>query len=218
MKICIVGLGNMGQSIYDALERGGFEVVGCDKEDDLSEKVIGADAVVIAVKPQSFESIGSGADLSGKLVISIMAGVSVEKIIKVLGSKKIVRVMPNLPLQVGAAFSGWYASDDVLNEEKDAIVDILMSFGTEVEVDNEDDIDKITALSGSGPAYYYYMNRALRMKAMDMGLSEEQARKIARGTFLGAAKLLEEGEDCSGKLISKISSRGGTTEAAVKHL
>lgn len=218
MKICVVGLGNMGQAVYEGLERGGFGVLGCSREDDLSEKAEGCDVILVAVKPQSFDEMASGIDLGEKLIISIMAGVSVSRIAKGLGSAKVVRVMPNLPLQVGAAFSGWYASSDVSAEEKELVSDILMSFGTEVEVENEDDIDKITALSGTGPAYYYYLNRALKMKAVGMGFSEEQAKKIASGTFFGAAKLLEESEDCSGSLIKKISSKGGTTEAAVKHL
>lgn len=217
-KICIIGMGNMGQAIFDALCCSDFEVVGCDKDDDVAAKVADCDSVLIAVKPQGFDVLVSDIDLNEKLVISIMAGVSVEKIQKGLGSMKVVRVMPNLPLKVGAAFSGWYASEDVSEDERASVSAILRSLGSEVEVDKEDDIDKITALSGSGPAYYYYLNRALRIKAVDMGFDEEQARKIADGTFLGAARLFEKNGDSSDELIKKISSKGGTTEVALNHL
>jgi len=217
-KLCIIGLGNMGQAIFDALEDGSFEIVGCDRGDDLNNKTSECDAALVAVKPQDFNELATGLDLSGKLIISIMTGISVGKIQEALGADKVVRVVPNLPLKVGSGVSGWYASDEVSGDEKETVSTILKSFGTEVEIDNEDDINKVTALSGSGPAYYYYMNRALRIKALEMGFNEEQARKLVGGTFLGAAKLLEESEDCSGKLISKISSKGGTTEAAVNYL
>lgn len=211
----------MGQAINNALcSKKLFEVVGCDRDDDVNEKIKKCEIILIAVKPQNFDELAGqiSIDLSDKLIISIMAGVSVKKINDRLKSSRIVRVMPNLPLKVGMAFSGWYANENVSKEDKEEVKNILQSFGTEIEVDDEDKIDAITALSGSGPAYYYFLNRTLSIQAMEMGFSEEEAKKIVRGTFFGAAKLLKESEDCSGKLIQKISSKGGTTEAALKHM
>lgn len=220
-KICIVGMGNMGHSIYDNLNgRGKFEVLGCDKSDDLNVCLESCDIFFVAVKPQNFEELASSLkiDLSGKIAISIMAGISLERLEHGLSSKKVVRVMPNLPLKYGAAVSGWIANSDVSKEDKTLVREILESFGVELEVDSERKIDAITALSGSGPAYYYYLNRSLKLKALELGFSDEEAQKLVKGTFLGAAKMLEEGNECSGKLIDRIASKGGTTEAALNYL
>lgn len=220
-KLCIIGLGNMGQAINDALcSKKLFEVDGCDKDDNINEKIKDCEIILIAVKPQSFDELSSqiSIDLSDKLIISIMAGVSVKKINEKFKSSRIVRVMPNLPLKVGEAFSGWYATNDITDEDKKLVKNILQSFGTEIEVNDEDKIDAITALSGSGPAYYYYLNKALSTQAMKMGFSEEEAKKIVKGTFFGASKLLEESGEDSDTLIQKITSKGGTTEAALKYM
>lgn len=211
----------MGQAINDALcSKKLFEVIGCDKDDNVNEKIKDCEIILIAVKPQSFDELASqiSIDLSDKLIISIMAGVSVKKINEKFKSSRIVRVMPNLPLKVGKAFSGWYANEDVTDENKEDVKNILQSFGTEIEVDNEDKIDAITALSGSGPAYYYFLNRTLSAQAMEMGFSEEEAKKIVKGTFFGTSKLLEESGEDSDALIQKITSKGGTTEAALKYM
>lgn len=213
-KICIIGMGNMGTAMKEALD-GTFDVSGCDKGDNLSECVEDAGIVILAVKPQDFSALAGKFEIGSRLVISIMAGVSLDRISSELGCERVVRVMPNLPLKVGAAVCGWISQGDV---DKAEIREVLGSFGEEIEVDDESKIDAITALSGSGPAYYYWMNRALRMKALEMGFSDEDARKIAKGTFLGSAELLKSGETCSGKLIDMIASKGGTTEAALEVL
>ena len=223
-KICIIGMGNMGKAIYDSLcSKKLFEVKGCDRDGDINESLKDCDAFVIAIKPQDFDIMSDSlsdetkSTLKDKLVISIMAGVSTSRIKKNLAAIRVVRVMPNLPLKIGAALSGWF-SQGLSDAEKEAVKKILQSFGDEIEVDDEKKIDAITALSGSGPAYYYNLNRALRMKALAMGFSDEDARKIVSGTFLGASKLLEKGDECSGKLISRITSKGGTTEAALNKM
>lgn len=218
-NICIMGLGNMGQAIFDTL-KDDYEIVTCLRDDDVNEKVKSCDVLLIAVKPQDFYDLAGDftVDLDGKLIISIMAGVSTEKISLLLGAQKVVRVMPNLPLKVGAGISGWYANKNVSDDEKSFIKDIFGRMGTEISVDEEDKINKITALSGGGPAYYYYLNRALRMKAEELGFNEEDARKIVGGTLQGAAKLLKETGECSGKIISRIACKGGTTEAALMRL
>jgi pyrroline-5-carboxylate reductase len=210
-KICIIGMGNMGAAMKEALEVS-FDVSGCDKGDNLGECVEAAGIVILAVKPQDFPTLAGKVEIGSRLVISIMAGVSLDRISSELECERVVRVMPNLPLKVGAAVCGWISQGVV---DKTEIREILVSFGTEIEVDDESKIDAITALSGSGPAYYYWMNRALRVKALEMGFSDEDAQKIAKATFLGAAELLKCGETCSGELINMIASKGGTTEAAL---
>lgn len=220
-KICIIGMGNMGKAIFDFVKsQGDFEVSGCDKEGDIKDCVKKADVILIAVKPQSFAELSDEieSDLSEKLIISIMAGVSVKSISEKLGSDKVVRVMPNLPAKVGRALNGWYASEALNDEEKDFVKAILKSFGTELEVDEESKIDAITALSGSGPAYYYYLNQVMKKAAVDYGFSELEAKKIAANTFLGAAELLDKSEFCSSELKEKVTSKGGTTEAALRKM
>lgn len=215
MKICVIGMGNMGSAIFEAL-KGKFEVSGCDVNDDVNEKVAGSDAVIIAVKPQNFEGLAASVNVKLPIIISIMAGVSVKNIQKKLGVRAVVRVMPNLPLKVGAALSGWFCSKEV--SDKDFVREILECFGEEIEVSKESQIDAITALSGSGPAYYYFLNEALKNAALKYGFSEEQARKIVKTTFFGSAKLQEKENLKSCELREKITSKGGTTEAAISKL
>lgn len=219
-NIVIVGLGTMGSAISNILsEKKIGNVFGIEKEDDPNKKLEESDVIILAVKPQDFENFTKEiqAELSDKLVVSIMAGVSVKKIRDLLKIKKVVRVMPNLPLRVGKAFCGWFCSETVLDEEKAFVKEILVALGSEVEVKEEDQIDKITALSGSGPAYYFLMNQLLERKAKEMGFSDEQAQKISEGTFFGAAKLLENSPENSEEFIKKITSKGGTTEAALNY-
>jgi pyrroline-5-carboxylate reductase len=221
-KVCIIGLGNMGRAISDALgSMSMFKVFGCEKGDDTNECISKSDLVIIAVKPQSFAELAKSidTDLSDKMVVSIMAGVSIERISKELSAKMVVRVMPNLPLKVNQALSAWYCNDRISEDQKMTIKSILGVFGEEIEVDYESQIDMITALAGSGPAYFYRFSRALKRKAVSLGFDEVVARKIARTTFLGAAGLLNTVENCcGGKMIKMISSEGGTTEAALDSL
>lgn len=213
-KICIIGMGNMGKAMKEALDSQ-FDVCGCDKGDNIGECVSDSDIVVLAVKPQNFSELAGKLDIESRLVISIMAGVSLDRITSELGCERVVRVMPNLPLKVKAAVSGWISRGVV---DKNEIREVLGSFGEEIEVSDESKIDAITALSGSGPAYYYWMNRALKNKALEMGFTEEETCKIVKGTFLGAAKLMDDCGGCACGLIEQIASKGGTTEAALEEL
>jgi pyrroline-5-carboxylate reductase len=132
--------------------------------------------------------------------------------------KKVVRVMPNLALKEKSALCGWIANSEVTGDEKSFMKELLKMFGEEVEVKNEEAINMITALSGSGPAYFYYLTECLAQKALKYGFGQEDAQKIARTTFLGAAKLLEASRENVSELRHKITSKGGTTEAAIKKL
>jgi len=179
-----------------------------------------SDACIIAVKPQDFENLCKevSVDLSNKLVISIMAGVSIERIERLLNAKKVVRVMPNLPLRIQKSLSGWIASKGVSEEEKKSVRKLLKEFGAEVEVDKEEKINMITALSGSGPAYFFRLAEILAIAAKKYGFNDEEARKIAESTFLGAAELLKTSGERSCVLREKVTSKGGTTEAAFKSM
>lgn len=216
-KICIIGLGNMGNAMFGILSMSdNFEVRGCDREDSLGTDLQWCDACIIAVKPQDFEELAKTitVDLSDKLVISIMAGVSIDKIEKLLNTKKVVRVIPNLALIVQKSLSGWFANKEANNDEKEIVKKLLMEFGAEIELDKEEKINMVTALSGSGPAYFFRLAETLGIAAKKYGFTETEAVKIAENTFLGAAELLKTSGERPCVLREKVTSKGGTTEAA----
>jgi pyrroline-5-carboxylate reductase len=220
MKICVVGLGNMGKSIFDLLKKSEFKISGFDRSDVADRYLKNCDVFILAVKPQDFGTFCGSvkADLSKKMAISIMTGVSINKISKELKISKVVRVMPNLPLKVGKALSGWKASKSVSSKERLFVKKLLSIFGEQIEVNDEEKLNMITALSGSGPAYFYHLAEILESKALDFGFSKRDAEKIAKNTLIGSAKLLESVNLSAKELREKVTSKGGTTEAALKSL
>ena len=137
------------------------------------EQITNADVVILAVKPQDIDSLDIKTD---KIIISIMAGISIKKLKELTSSNKIVRVMPNLNTLVGASCSG-YASKNLTDKEKASVKNILSQFGEAIEVD-ESLLDAVTGLSGSGPAYIAYMIKQLSEAGRKQGLSEEQAYQL----------------------------------------
>ena len=229
MKIAIIGGGNMGTAIAKALNEK-FKVIVSERdplkhakfselEIDVTDSNIraceDADVVILAVKPQDFADLDVGGHLKGDaVVVSIMAGVGIEKIREVLGGHKfIARVMPNLPALISEGISGFYAPD-LDPAQKSLVCDILRTFGEEVEVENEDDINKITAISGSGPAYVFYFIKALSDAGVSLGLKPAVAHKLALKTALGASKYASF--DTLEGLIKRVASKGGTTEKALQ--
>ncbi len=234
-RIGIIGLGNMGATFYKGLS----EVFPkealfiCDKDEqkfidlkatnfttDPKELADQAGIVILAVKPQAFDDLMKELDdgLKDKLVVSIMAGVGVKKLKEKTGSNRIIRAMPNLPAQVGKSVTGWIATKDVTSEEKERISQIFSTIGTSFEVDDESKIDKVTAISGCGPAYFFYLIELLSKKAEALGFSAEVAKKMAESTFLGSAKLLEGGDKSAKEWKEAVTSKGGATEAALMYM
>jgi pyrroline-5-carboxylate reductase len=234
-KIAIIGVGNMGAAIYKALIKN-FDAENIFVSDTSEEKlkalntknievdandILGkVDIVILAVKPQSFEEFSQNlrVDLKNKLLISIMAGISIKKISEFLKTEKVVRSMPNLCAQVEKGLIGWLASDKVSDNEKELAKKIFGSFGEQIELKNEDEINKITALSGSGPAYFFYLTELLEEKAKAFGFNDEEAKLIANTTFVGAAKTLEKQKSSAKNLKNAVTSKGGTTEAALNFM
>lgn len=232
-KIGLIGLGNIGGAIYSQLAKkyssdllyvcghhqNRAKELGVKNFSLQAEEVVAqVDIVILAIKPQSFFNWPAMPSLAGKLVISVMAGVSMDKLNKMTKSDKIVRAMPNLGAQVGQGVIGWLASNKVGREDKGLIRRIIASLGMDIELDDEDKINAITALSGSGPAYFYYFCELLTDKAVKMGFSQEQARQIAEQTFIGSAKLLERESKSGRELRQAVTSKGGTTRAALEIL
>lgn len=247
-KISIIGLGNMGSAILGILiktfdpknifvsdhdlgklnkTQNEFDLPEQNCSIDPNEILPKADIIMLTIKPQSFDDFANNLtiDLTNKLVISIMAGVSIDKISKKLNTSKIIRSMPNLCLQVSMALTGWIASNEVSENEKEIARTIFKSFGEEIELQDESKINDITALSGSGPAYFFHLCELLEEKAKELGFDEKEARKIANTTFIGSALTLnptnplsDKGGISAAEFRKAVTSKGGTTEAALNYM
>lgn len=179
--------------------------------------------VLLAVKPQSFGEVAGGiADAArpDQLFISIMAGISTGKIASSLSGvpARVVRVMPNLPIRVGAGMAGVFAGAHATAADLADTRAIFDAGGSTVVIEDEGLLDAVTAMSGSGPAYFYYFVESLVAGGVACGLTEADALKLAEYTCLGAARMmLATGEDPA-ELRRKVTSKGGTTQAALEHM
>ncbi len=185
---------------------------------DNAEAAEGSRLVVLAVKPQDsalvLEEI-SGAMRSDKVILSIIAGLSIASMREKIGAEpSIIRVMPNMGAQVGASVSGYALDPGPGGLDPGGSLRLLEAIGEAVQVE-EDYLDLVTAVSGSGPAYFFLMTEALERAAVEMGLSADVARTLARETLWGAAKVLKESGREAWELREAVSSPGGTTLAAL---
>jgi pyrroline-5-carboxylate reductase len=182
--------------------------------------LVEADIVVWAVKPQLFAAAAAplGAWLDGAMHLSVMAGIPSASLVKATGSERVVRSMPNTPALIGQGIAGLYARPAVSAEERAAVDRLLAPTGQTLWVDREDDLDAVTALSGSGPAYFFFFVEAMMAAAVDMGLTAEQGRRLALATCAGAASLGLASDESPTTLRERVTSKGGTTYAAVTSL
>ena len=176
-----------------------------------------SDLVVWAVKPQTFRDAAAAtrAFVGGALHLSVAAGITSESIAAWLGSERIVRAMPNTPALVGLGMTGLMARAAVSAEDRALVERVVRTTGELVWVQAEADLDAVTALSGSGPAYVFYFLEAMRDAGARMGLAPEVAYQLAVGTFVGAATLAQRSEDPPQLLRERVTSKGGTTYAAI---
>lgn len=176
-----------------------------------------SDLVVWAVKPQTFKDAAAAARpfVEGALHLSVAAGITSESIATWLGSERIVRAMPNTPALVGLGMTGLMARAAVTADDKALVERVVRTTGEMVWVKVESDLDAVTALSGSGPAYVFYFLEAMRDAGARMGLSPEVAYQLAVGTFIGAATLAQRSDDPPQTLRERVTSKGGTTYAAI---
>ncbi|WP_035059937.1 pyrroline-5-carboxylate reductase [Andreprevotia chitinilytica] len=239
MKISFIGGGNMAAAMIGGMVAQGFagseiHIVEPDagKRAQLQQQFgvsTGApedalpksDAVVFAVKPQQLRAVAEALapQIADSLVVTIAAGVRADTLSRWLsGAQRIVRVMPNTPALVRAGISGAYAATGVTADDRALAGRILDSIGETVWVDDESDIDGVTAISGSGPAYVFYFIESLQAAARAQGFNPEVAKKLAYQTFAGAVKLAMASEDDAATLRVKVTSKGGTTERAINAL
>lgn len=183
------------------------------------EAVAGASMVVLAVKPQAAgAAVGTlaGALPQGCCVVSVMAGVPLAKLRDWLGSGPVlVRAMPNTPALVGAGITALYAEAAVGDDDRKRAQAIFDNVGVSLWLDDEASMDAVTAVSGSGPAYLFLVLEALTAAARDVGLDAATAHELAARTLHGAAKMALESAESPASLRQRVTSRGGTTEAAV---
>jgi pyrroline-5-carboxylate reductase len=239
MKIAFIGGGNMGEAILAAVLQKGLAESSDICVSDISperrqylqgkyqvavtesnrDAVNGSDIAVLAVKPQNISDIYDelkGSLKPDQLTLSIVAGVKITSICQQLGHHRVVRVMPNTPAQVGLGMSGWTATGEVTEEQREWTRAILGAMGREIYFDDEKYLDMVTAVSGSGPAYFFLFVECLAEAAVDIGLSPKNAEELVAQTMLGAANLLQKSGETPADLRRKVTSKGGTTEHALQ--
>jgi pyrroline-5-carboxylate reductase len=179
-----------------------------------------AQFVMWAIKPQSFGAAAEAcAEHVGQAVqFSVMAGIRSDAIAKALGTERVVRSMPNTPALIGQGIAGLYARPAVTADERKEAERLLEPTGRTLWVQQEADLDAVTALSGSGPAYVFYFVEAMVQAAEEMGLSAEQGKQLALATFSGASALAQASPDTPAVLRERVTSKGGTTYAALTSL
>jgi pyrroline-5-carboxylate reductase len=183
-----------------------------------ADATLGRAALVVwAVKPQSFAAAAQPVAPHGAqaLHLSVMAGIRSGAIARAMGTERVVRAMPNTPALIGQGISGLYARDGVSDEDRAEVEAVLQPTGMRMWVAREEDLDAVTALSGSGPAYVFYFIEAMMQAAVEMGLDEAQGRQLALATFAGSAALAQASTDPPSLLRERVTSRGGTTHAAL---
>ena len=236
--IAFIGGGNMASAIIGGLLRQGRapETIlivdpGQAARERLAAQGLRAEAtdegamdedplVVWGVKQQQFKEAAAAcaAHTQHALHYSVMAGLRTEDMARLLGTGRIARAMPNTPALVGQGMTGLFARPDVSAGERATVEALVAPTGQALWVDHEADLDAVTALSGSGPAYVFYFIEAMMQAAADMGLSAAQGRALALATFGGATALASQSEDSPATLREKVTSKGGTTYAALSTL
>ena len=240
-KVAYIGGGNMARALAGGMLAAGYEAALAAQQapswdsvltDELPGTVVidnnesaarGAECIVLAVKPQILAEVCKPlapiAQSSRPLVISIAAGVRARDIESWLGGNlPVVRVMPNQPALLRLGISGLYANEHTSDVQRRAATNIISTTGPVVNVASEDDLDTVTAVSGTGPAYFYLLVDMLVKTAVDLGLSYEDALTLVLETARGAGEMAEQSGETMDSLIARVRSPGGTTAAAFDYL
>ena len=193
------------------------------------DAIRGSDVIVLAVKPQQMKEVAEvmkmiaiqlGPELTaGQIVLSIAAGIRLTDLARWMGNQNagftLVRAMPNTPALIGAGITGLYCFQSLTDAQRKRVEAVMKAAGAFVWIRSEEDMDAVTAISGSGPAYFFYFIEALEQAGKDLGLSEQIARKLALETALGAARLAYESTETPATLRERVISKNGTTERAL---
>ncbi|MFA9290649.1 MAG: pyrroline-5-carboxylate reductase [Solirubrobacteraceae bacterium] len=241
MKVLIIGAGNMGLTYAKGIVNSGlvnessiiFLENSLERINELKnnsesnfynspgEFITEASIIFIAVKPYQFKEVLKEINPfinQTSILISIMAGITLKAILEKISLTKIVRAMPNLPALSGKGVTGFITSENITIKEKILIKEVLETTGYAFEVTSEDLIDATTAISGSGPGYVFYFMNAMINAATRLGFSKEEAKNITIKTLEGTTKLFSSDNFSAQEWIEKVSSKGGTTEAAINYM
>lgn len=236
MNICFIGGGNMANALIGGMLKRSYKAAqlrvieinadnrarlqkefGVQATEDMASGVAGSDVIVLAVKPQQLRELAAQLLplMQKQLVISIAAGIRASDIARWLNTQNIVRAMPNTPALIQSGVTGLYALPGVAQAQRDIAQNILDAVGTSLWLDVETEMDGVTALSGSGPAYVFYFIEAMQQAARELGFDEAQAKNLVVQTFLGAANLAQASPDDVSVLRARVTSKNGTTERAL---
>lgn len=241
MKIAFIGGGNMGEAMLAAVLNNKIAApnditvaeINDERRQDLSEKYgvnATADAfeattnknvVILAIKPQGLDGLfaGMGGQFQkGQLVLSIIAGKSINALTSGLKHSSVARAMPNTPAQIGKGITVWSATNTVSAEQKRQAAAILGAMGQEIYTDDEAQLDMATAVSGSGPAYVFLFMEAMLAESEKLGLPPDDARRLVEATVSGAAEFAQQSGKDLAELRKMVTSPGGTTAAAIEVL
>ena len=238
MKITIVGCGNMGLIYahsflkYNIVSKNDLLLVEKSetRKEDLKKLDIGnvvtpdnhlisdSDVIILSVKPQDFVELTT--DLKKVLnekniLLSIMAGINISFLQQKLNHQKIVRAMPNSPVEIGMGITAYSLSKTVNSEQAHKVENLLATTGRTLYMEDENLLDAVTALSGSGPAYFFYFAQQLIEAGKKMGMNEATASLLVKQTMLGSFHLINNAGKPLDQLIKAVASKGGTTEAAL---
>lgn len=238
MKVLVIGAGNMGLTYSEGMSKSPLlnkknlmihdvsadtiatlkEISYFDVYEKLEDCLPQADIVFIGVKPyhadELFERMKPMLN-KNQIFVSLMAGVTIDSMVKALGMPKVIRTMPNLPAKVGKGVTSYTESEDVSRVELLMVRNLLDTTGESIHVDNEDFINKSTGISGSGPAYIFYFMQSMLEAAQKMGFSDYDSKILVSNTFEGAVQLFNESDLSPETWMNRVASKGGTTRAAL---
>ena len=238
-RLAFIGGGNMASAIIGGLIRQGFPADHIDVVEPYEAQrhqlasqfalqplasagagLQGAQLVVWAVKPQTFREAATACapHTLHALHLSVAAGIRTDSMATWLGTGRVVRAMPNTPALVGLGMTGLYARPEVRADERAMAQAVVATTGQFLWLPQESDLDAVTALSGSGPAYVFYFLEAMRRAGTEMGLDADTATQLAIGTFVGASRLAQDASEPPEVLRARVTSKGGTTYAALTAL
>ncbi len=239
MKIAIVGCGNMGMAFaraflkFDLVKKEDFLLVekSAERKETLhsfqpgvltgviSPEIGTYDLVILSVKPQDYAAVAASLReviQPSQIVLSIMAGISMQTIQESLAHQPVVRAMPNTPAMLGMGITAYAASPEVERGQLRKVENLINATGRSVFLEDESQLDAVTALSGSGPAYFFYLVKTMIEAGRQMGFEESVATLLVKQTMLGSYHLINNADRSLDELIKAVASKGGTTEAALK--
>ena len=237
-RIAFIGAGNMAASLIGGLRAQGMDAAqirasdpgaetrtriqaehGIEAFADNAQAIAGADVVVLAVKPQVMKAVCESLKpnlAAGQLIVSIAAGITCASLQTWLGARQVVRCMPNTPALLRQGVSGLYATAQVSAAQREQAQELLSAVGVALWLEEEQQLDAVTAVSGSGPAYFFLLVEAMTAAGVKLGLPREIAEQLTQQTALGAAHMVVSSDVDAAELRRRVTSPNGTTQAAIE--